>query len=97
LIYIYISFTGNKINRFDPKLGEYINKYFQGVDGVSVENRLRVLRLVENLSLVTAAVGYRTESMHGVGSPQAQRAMIARQVNIESKKELEKTITQIKE
>ncbi len=37
------------------------------------------MRLVENLTLGTAAVGYRTESMHGAGSPQAQRIMIARQ------------------
>ena len=34
----------------------------------------------------TAAVGYRTESMHGAGSPQAQRIMIARQGNLEMKK-----------
>ena len=38
------------------------------------------------------AVGYRTESMHGAGSPQAQRIMIARQGNIEAKKELAKAI-----
>ena len=37
--------------------------------GVTVENRLRVLRLIENLSLGTAAVGYRTESMHGAVNP----------------------------
>ena len=30
----------------------------------------------------TAAVGYRTESMHGAGSPQAQRIMILRQGNL---------------
>ena len=81
----------------DPKLGPVIDKYLKGVSGVSTENRLRILRLIENLSLGTAAVGYRTESMHGAGSPQAQRIMIARQGNLEHKKELAKKIAHIKE
>ncbi|WP_291636807.1 4-hydroxyphenylacetate 3-hydroxylase C-terminal domain-containing protein, partial [Clostridium sp.] len=53
--------------------------------------------LIENMSLGTAAVGYRTESMHGAGSPQAQRIMIARQSNLAHKKALAKVIARIKE
>jgi 4-hydroxybutyryl-CoA dehydratase/vinylacetyl-CoA-Delta-isomerase len=79
----------------DPKLGVYIEKYLKGINAVSVENRLRILRLIENITLGTAAVGYRTESMHGAGSPQAQRIMISRQGNINSKKELAKKIAKI--
>ena len=56
-----------------------------------------ILRLIENLALGTAAVGYRTESMHGAGSPQAQRIMISRQGNLGHKKELAKTIAHIAE
>ena len=37
-----------------------------------------------------------TESMHGAGSPQAQRIMIQRQGNIEGKKALAKAIAGIK-
>ena len=81
----------------DPKLGPVIEKYLKGVDGVSTENRLRILRLIENLALGTAAVGYRTESMHGAGSPQAQRIMIARQGNLEHKKALAKALAHITE
>ncbi len=81
----------------DPKIGPYIEKYLKGVNGVSVENRLRILRLIENITLGTAAVGYRTESMHGAGSPQAQRIMIARQGNINAKKELAKAIAKIED
>lgn len=81
----------------DPKLGAYIDKYFKGIGSVSTENRLRILRLIENLSLGTAAVGYRTESMHGAGSPQAQRIMIARQGKLEHKKTLAKAIAHIEE
>ena len=80
----------------DEKLGPVIDKYLKGVSTVSTENRLRILRLIENLSLGTAAVGYRTESMHGAGSPQAQRIMISRQGNIQGKKQLAKEIAGIK-
>jgi 4-hydroxybutyryl-CoA dehydratase/vinylacetyl-CoA-Delta-isomerase len=79
----------------DPVVGPYVDKYLRGVNAVSTENRLRVLRLIENMSLGTAAVGYRTESMHGAGSPQAQRIMIARQGNIGAKKKLAKAIAHI--
>lgn len=81
----------------DPQLGPVIDKYLRGSFAVSTESRLRILRLIENLALGAAAVGYRTESMHGAGSPQAQRIMISRQGNLEHKKELAKTIAHIKE
>ena len=80
-----------------PEIGKIVEKYFCGVASVPAEDRMRILRLVENLTLGTAAVGYRTESMHGAGSPQAQRVMISRQMNIEKKKKLAKNIAGIKD
>lgn len=80
-----------------PEVGHYIEKYLKGVASVPLENRMRILRLIENLTLGTAAVGYRTESMHGAGSPQAQRIMIARQSNLAHKKALAKAIARIKD
>ncbi|WP_324825171.1 4-hydroxyphenylacetate 3-hydroxylase family protein [Sinanaerobacter sp. ZZT-01] len=77
-------------------IGEICNKYFAGKAEVSTEDRMRVLRFLENICLGSSAVGYRTESMHGAGSPQAQRIMIARQGNIEAKKGLAKNIAGIK-
>ena len=62
----------------------------------STEERMRILRFLENICLGSSAVGYRTESMHGAGSPQAQRIMISRQGNINQKKELAKKIAGIK-
>ena len=79
------------------KVGPYIDKYLKGVASVATESRMRVLRLIENITLGAAAVGYRTESMHGAGSPQAQRVMIARQGNVDQKKQLAKEIAGIKE
>ncbi len=71
-----------------PEIGKYIAKYCKGSADVSSEQRIRVMRLIENITLGTAAVGYRTESMHGAGSPQAQRIMIGRQADLEQKKKL---------
>jgi 4-hydroxybutyryl-CoA dehydratase/vinylacetyl-CoA-Delta-isomerase len=81
----------------NPELKPYIEKYLKGVASVPTEDRLKILRLIENLTLGTAAVGYRTESMHGAGSPQAQRIMIARQSNLEQKKRSAAAIARIKD
>jgi 4-hydroxybutyryl-CoA dehydratase/vinylacetyl-CoA-Delta-isomerase len=81
----------------DPRTGPFVEKYLRGVASVPTEDRLRILRLLENLTLGTAAVGYRTESLHGAGSPQAQRIMIARQGSLEMKKGLAMAIAKIGE
>ncbi|WP_130889352.1 MULTISPECIES: 4-hydroxyphenylacetate 3-hydroxylase family protein [Fusobacterium] len=80
----------------DEVLGKYLDKYLRGKNEVPTLDRMKVLRLIENITLGTAAVGYRTESMHGAGSPQAQRIMISRQSNLENKKQLAKDILDIK-
>ena len=72
-----------------------MEKYLKGAKGTNTEDRWKVNRLIENMTLGTAAVGYRTESMHGAGSPQAQRIMISRQSNIAAKKDLVKDLLDI--
>ena len=78
-----------------PEVGGWCNKLMAGVDGVPTEHRQRMLRLVENMTIGAAAVGYLTESMHGAGSPQAQRIMIARGANLEAKKKLARRLAGI--
>jgi 4-hydroxybutyryl-CoA dehydratase/vinylacetyl-CoA-Delta-isomerase len=85
-----------KVGKNGETIGEICNKYFAGTPVCTTEERMKVLRFLENISLGSAAVGYRTESLHGAGSPQAQRIMIARQGNIEGKKNLAKDILDIK-
>lgn len=65
-----------------PEIGKYVEKYLKGVDGVPTEDRMRVARLLENMTGGVALV----ESMHGAGSPQAQRLMYSKLANIEMKK-----------
>jgi 4-hydroxybutyryl-CoA dehydratase/vinylacetyl-CoA-Delta-isomerase len=76
-------------------VGEWMRKYLKGRADVPTENRMRILRLIENMTLGTAAVGYLTESMHGAGSPQAQRIMISRLVNIKKKQKAAKRLAGI--
>ena len=85
-----------KVGRNGETIGEICNKYFAAAPSCTTEERMRVLRFIENICLGSSAEGYRTESLHGAGSPQAQRIMISRQGNLEAKKELAKAIAGIK-
>jgi len=78
------------------EIGSLLKKYLTTCNEISVEDRYKVFRFIENLSMGVASVSYRTESMHGAGSPQAQRIMIRRQADLESKKKLIKEILDIK-
>ena len=78
-----------------PEIGPLVEKYLRGVAGIPTADRMRVLRLIENLTLGTAAVSYRTESMHGAGSPEAQAIMIGRLSDLEAKKALAKHLAGI--
>ena len=75
--------------------GALLKKYFKGRHDVTTEERTRILRLIENMTLGRNAVGYLTESMHGAGSPQAQRVQINRAMEIERKKSLAKNLAGI--
>ena len=75
-----------------PETGPWLAKYLKTGAAVPAENRMRILRLIENLTIGSAAVGYLTESMHGAGSPQAQRIMISRLVNLSKKQDHAKVL-----
>lgn len=66
-----------------PEIGKYVDKYFKGVASVPTEDRMRIARLIENMTGGTALV----ESMHGAGSPQAQKVMYSKLGNLEHKKQ----------
>ncbi|UCG01217.1 MAG: 4-hydroxybutyryl-CoA dehydratase [Candidatus Heimdallarchaeota archaeon] len=81
---------------FDSKeVGALVKKYLSTCDDVPVEARYKLLRFIENLSMGVASLSYKTESLHGAGSPQAQRIMISRQGNLEEKILLVKEILDI--
>lgn len=76
-----------------PEIGKYVEKYLAGVEGVSTENRMKILRLIENMTGGTALV----ESMHGAGSPQTQKVMYARLGKIDMKKKMAKKLAGVQD
>ncbi|HRX35439.1 MAG TPA: 4-hydroxyphenylacetate 3-hydroxylase N-terminal domain-containing protein [Aestuariivirga sp.] len=70
------------------EIGPLVRKYLVGRTNTKIEDRMRILRLIENMTLGRNAVGYLTESLHGAGSPQAQRIQIARGAKLDDKKAL---------
>ena len=74
-----------------------LKKYLKGKKDINAEDRVKILRLIENMTLGRNAVAYLTESLHGAGSPQAQRVQISRKVDIEEKKDFAKKLSGIKE
>jgi 4-hydroxybutyryl-CoA dehydratase/vinylacetyl-CoA-Delta-isomerase len=79
------------------EIGPLLEKYLKGRGDIPTETRVRMLRLIENMTLGRNAVGYLTESMHGAGSPQAQRIQIQRQMNVEQKKWYARRLAGIKQ
>ena len=77
------------------EVGPLIRKYLSTCEGVNPDDRYKLLRFIENITMGVASVSYRTESMHGAGSPMAQRIMISRQSNLQEKKKLIKEILDI--
>lgn len=80
-----------------PEIRPLLDKYFQGRSGVPTRDRVRVLRLIENMTMGRNAVGYLTESLHGAGSPQAQRIVIERATDLDEKKRLAARLAGIEE
>jgi 4-hydroxybutyryl-CoA dehydratase/vinylacetyl-CoA-Delta-isomerase len=78
-------------------VGPLLGKYLKGRADVPVEHRVRMLRLIENMTLGRNAVGYLTESMHGAGSPQAQRIQIQRAMDLDRKKGYARSLASIPE
>jgi len=69
-------------------VGHLVKKYFSGVEGIPTEQRMKIGRLIEAMTGGTALV----ESMHGAGSPQAQRIMIYREGGLDKKTKLAKAL-----
>jgi 4-hydroxybutyryl-CoA dehydratase/vinylacetyl-CoA-Delta-isomerase len=69
-------------------IGPLVKKYFSGVEHIPTEHRVKIGRLIEAMTGGTALV----ESMHGAGSPQAQRIMILREGDLGKKIRLAKAL-----
>lgn len=75
----------------NPEAGEIVEACFSGKDGYSARDIIKMLRLIENMSVGAGL----PEAMHGAGSPAAQKIMIARRSGMDRKIELAKTVARI--
>jgi 4-hydroxybutyryl-CoA dehydratase/vinylacetyl-CoA-Delta-isomerase len=81
----------------NPDTAPLLDKYLRGAAEYLTLDRCRMLRLVENLTLGPGAAAYLTESLHGAGSPQAQRIMLGRLADLEAKKSIARRLAGIGE
>jgi 4-hydroxybutyryl-CoA dehydratase/vinylacetyl-CoA-Delta-isomerase len=80
-----------------PDIKGYIGKYFKGRADLPTEDRIKMLRLVEDLTVSTQAGRIVALNIHGGGSPEAMRIGLMRAYDIEERKRLAKRIAGITE
>lgn len=79
----------------NPEIAPYLEKYLKGDAAVPTLDRIKILKFIENMTMGCGAAAYLTESLHGAGSPQAQRIVIYRLAGLEEKADLAKKIAGI--
>ena len=89
----FIATLPSEQDLYSEEVGHLVKKYFSGVEGIPVEDRIKIGRLIEAMTGGTALV----ESMHGAGSPQAQRVMIFREGDLANKIKLAKKLAGIRQ
>ncbi len=72
----------------NPRVGDFVKKYYQTKPGVDPVERMRIGRLIENMTGATPII----ECMHGAGSPQAQKVVIQRTIDWQAKRQLADTV-----
>ena len=68
----------------NPRVAGFVRKFYQTRPDVPAEDRLRLGRLIENMTGATPIV----ECMHGAGSPQAQKVVLQRTVDWPARRKL---------
>jgi 4-hydroxybutyryl-CoA dehydratase/vinylacetyl-CoA-Delta-isomerase len=77
-----------------PEIGGLLKKYLKGAEGLSVEDRIKMYRLVEKMAMESADT---VSDIHGGGSPEAHRVTIFRECDLAARKEAAKRLAGIEE
>jgi len=72
----------------NPRVGGFVRKYYSTNPDVPAEERIRLGRLIENMTGATPII----ECMHGAGSPQAQKVVVQRLVDWKQRRALAERI-----
>jgi 4-hydroxybutyryl-CoA dehydratase/vinylacetyl-CoA-Delta-isomerase len=81
----------------NPEIAAYLEKYLKSSSDYPIMDRIKILKYIENMTVGCGAAAYLTESIHGAGSPQAQRIMIMRQSDLGDKVKYAKRIARIED
>jgi 4-hydroxybutyryl-CoA dehydratase/vinylacetyl-CoA-Delta-isomerase len=87
----FIATLPSEYDLHSDEVGHLVKKYFSGVAEIPVKDRIKIGRLIEAMTGGTVMI----ESMHGAGSPQAQRIMIFREGDIQNKIKMAKALAGI--
>jgi 4-hydroxybutyryl-CoA dehydratase/vinylacetyl-CoA-Delta-isomerase len=87
----FIATMPSEYDLHSEEVGHLVKKYFSGVAEIPVEDRIKIGRLIEAMTGGTVMI----ESMHGAGSPQAQRIMIFREGDLQNKIKMAKALAGI--
>ncbi len=72
----------------NPRVGDFVRKYYRTRADVPAEVRIKLGRLIENMTGATPIV----ECMHGAGSPQAQKVVVQRMTDWGARRRLAERI-----
>jgi 4-hydroxybutyryl-CoA dehydratase/vinylacetyl-CoA-Delta-isomerase len=75
------------------EIGSQVEKYLRGVATVPTAHRMRIVRLIENITMGVTLPA----DLFGGGGPQTQKMVIEREANFEHKKRLARAVAEIDE
>ncbi|MBU8919427.1 hypothetical protein BGM25_25655 [Bacillus sp. FJAT-29953] len=71
-----------------PETGDLVRKYYQGKQGIPAEHRVRMFRLINDLTASDFGGHQLVTALHGEGSPMAQKITIYREYNLNPAREI---------
>jgi len=81
----------------EPETGKYLEKYLKGKEGVPTENRIRAIKLIEELTASPFAGWYHAMCISGGGGPQLLKQAINYAYDVKSLVKRAKSITGIED
>jgi 4-hydroxybutyryl-CoA dehydratase/vinylacetyl-CoA-Delta-isomerase len=80
-----------------PIVGKYLEKYYQGREGVPTEDRLRAFKLIEDLTASEFAGWYHVMCITGGSPSKTLKEMVAMDCDYEGRKKRAKSAAKIKD
>ena len=80
-----------------PSVKDRLSRYLKGREDIPADHRLKIARLLEDITASYQGGWYSVISIHGGGSPEAERMEIMRKYDLDERKSLVEKITGIRQ